>query len=202
MSVTRIAGHCRLHNKSPNFLTTRHTGIFLGAYFLRKLEVSTQRFVPKKFPGWILTSSRECDGGLLSGVDEAHQFLAGDGFLHQQELSHLVQQRPRQGQPLDQGRRPLVLAAEQIKRVLSPAQPHLQQILRCLLPAPKAHPLQQGQQLLQQIPPHRHDGPPAQGKPPVLKALHGPAEKGQPRTQGLAAAHRPVADDGLFVPVR
>ena len=53
MSVTRIAGHCRLHNKSPNFLTTRHPGIFLGAYFLRKLEVSSQRFVPKKFPGWM-----------------------------------------------------------------------------------------------------------------------------------------------------
>ncbi len=32
--------------------------------------------------------------GLVFGVDEAHELLAGDGFFHQQELGHFIQQPP------------------------------------------------------------------------------------------------------------
>ena len=142
------------------------------------------------------------------GVAGEPQFTArhrapGHRLLHKGagHQSHLVQQGARQRDPLNQGRGPLVLAAEQVKGVAVPAQPDLQNVAGDLVFTAEPHVLQQGQQLLQQVPPHRHNGLAAQGKIFPVKGAHGPAEKGQAGAQGLAAADRSVANDSLLFPL-
>ena len=126
----------------------------------------------------------------------------GAGLLHEGagHQHHLVQQHPRQGDPLDQGGASLVPAPEQIEPVLPPAAPHREQVFPPPLPALEAQLPQQGHHLPQQTAPHPLDGLAAQGEPLSPEPAHGPQEEGQPHAQGLAAAHRPVTDDGVLRP--
>ena len=102
--------------------------------------------------------------------------LLHKGAGHQNSL---VQQRPRQGHPLDACRRPLVPSAEQAEDVPPPPQGHRHLPPGQLLPALESHPSQQGQHLSRQVPPHPLHAPAAQGESPPLEAGHGPQEEGQ-----------------------
>ena len=124
----------------------------------------------------------------------AHLLHKGAG--HQ---SHLVQQSPRQGDALYQGGGALIQTAEEVEGVAAAAHGDGELMQGAPFPAGEAQLSQNGQQLAEEVAPHRGDGLAAQGEGFSLKAAHGPAEEGQTGAKGLAAAHRPVAEDGLVV---
>src|SRR5699024_9943129 len=79
--------------------------------------------------------------------------------------------------------------------------PHRQPVPSPLLLPLKPQPAQHRQHRGQQVPPHRFRGLAAQGKLLPPEPAHAPQEEGQPQAQGLPAAHRPVAHNGIPVPV-
>ena len=75
-------------------------------------------------------------------------------------------------------------------------------VLRPLFPALEPQIPEHGRELLQEVSAQAHHAFPAEGELLPLEAGHGPADEAQPHAQGFSAAHGPVADNGVMMPVR
>ena len=105
-----------------------------------------------------------------------------------------IEKHARQRHTLNERRRALVLAAEEIKLVLLPPEPHRQHLRRPAVQNRHSQPSQPRQNLLHHIPPHAPSRLPAQREPPSRKAAHRPQKEPQPHRKRLSRPHRPITD--------
>ena len=137
-------------------------------------------------------------------VPRARHRTAGQCLLHKGagHQGDLIQQDPGQGDALDEGGAAFIPPAEEVKPVFAPAQPHRKHPPPGGKPAPVPHPPQNGEEGLQQVALEGEDGFAAEGKILAGKAVGRPHHEGEGKTQRFAAAHRPIAEDGVFLAVR
>ena len=125
--------------------------------------------------------------------------------LHRAPRARLLHKRPRhqndfiekharQRHTLNERRRALVLAAEKIKLVFLPPEPHRQHLRRPAVHNRHPEFPQPRQKLLHHVPPHTASRLPAQREPPSRKAAHRPQKEPQPHRKRLSRPHRPIAD--------
>ena len=171
----RVVRHSKVQVEHPLFLRLAHP--FPIEPVARPLWVAAQPY---------LASRRRAPGRRLLHKGAGHQ-------------RRLVQQRPGQGNSLNQGGAALVAPAVQEKGIFPAAEGHGQSVFAAPLPDAEPHVPQHGQHAGEHIALHRRQRGPAQGELSPLEPRHGPAEKGQAQAQGLAAAHRAVAEDSVPV---